>query len=65
MVDASELAFRSLVQDFGCDLGYTPMMHGALMSRDPNYRERQVSCNLLFCCLAQIKFSAPIRIPDF
>lgn len=45
MVDASELAFRSLTADYGCELGYTPMMHGMLMSRDSNYRARQIEEN--------------------
>ena len=45
MVDASELAFRSLVEEHGCDLGYTPMMHGALMGRDEKYRAWQIEEN--------------------
>lgn len=45
MVDASELAFRSLVEEHGCDLGYTPMMHGALMGRDDKYRTWQIEEN--------------------
>lgn len=45
MVDNSELAFRSLCEDHGCQLGYTPMMHAGLMARDEKYRADMIKDN--------------------
>ncbi|KAH8740353.1 hypothetical protein FG386_002865 [Cryptosporidium ryanae] len=39
MVDGSELAFRLLCRKYGCDLGYTPMYHSGLFSKQRSYRE--------------------------
>jgi tRNA-dihydrouridine synthase len=47
MVDASELAFRSLCDDFGCHIGYTPMVHSGLAVRDKGYVQEALREN--FC----------------
>lgn len=40
MVDQSELAFRLLVRNYGCDLTYTPMIHSVLFSTVESYRNK-------------------------
>ena len=37
MVDQSELAFRQLTREFGCELAVTPMLHARLSLEQPDY----------------------------
>ena len=38
MVDQSELAFRAMGRQYGCELAYTPMFHSKIFSETPRYR---------------------------
>ena len=40
MVDASDLAFRTLCREHGCELAFTPMLNARLMVSEPAYSRR-------------------------
>jgi tRNA-dihydrouridine synthase len=40
MVDQSELAFRTLVRKYGCDLTFTPMIHSVMFATQEKCRQR-------------------------
>jgi tRNA-dihydrouridine synthase 1 len=40
MVEQSDLAFRLLCKRYGCEMGYTPMLHSRVMQDCPHYLKK-------------------------